>query len=213
MSYSRRNKAIEYIILANALVFFIFFLAASTDKTKATTNLLWTLLALQPATVFVKPWTIITSMFVHANLGHIFFNMVGLLFFGTYLERLTSEKNMVKIYFIGGIFANLLYAFMSLAFSIPNPMVMAVGASGAISAVLGALIILRPNMTIYFNLIIPMPLWVYGVVFILWSTSAGIAFTAHLGGLIAGLAFGRYLKKKGLVYDPYSSMYGYRQSY
>ena len=201
--YPKRNRAIEYIILANALVFFI---------TIASPGLTESLLALQPATVFQQPWTIVTSMFMHAGLDHILFNMIALFFFGTYLERITSEKDFIKVYFIGGIFASLFYTFISLAFSFPDPRTIAVGASGAIAAVIGALIVLRPNLTVYLYFFLPLPLWVFGIVFILWSTSAGIAFTAHLGGLMAGLAFGYLLKKKEVA-SQYSATYGYRYGY
>jgi len=196
--YARRNRAIEYLILANALLFFLSFLLPEGIQMY---------LVLQPATLLYTPWTLVTSMFMHASLSHIVFNMIALFFFGTYLERITSESDFLKVYFTGGIFAGLFYAFLAIAFGIPDPRIAALGASGAISALLGALIVLRPNLTVYFNFFFPMPLWIYGIVFLIWSTSAGIAFTAHLGGLIAGLIFGYYFKRK-MPYNPYASMYG-----
>jgi len=208
MYYAKKKQAIEYIILANALVFFL---------TIIMPGVLGALMPLQPATLFSRPWTLITSMFIHADLNHILFNMISLFFFGTYLEQVIGQKDFLKVYFLGGLAAGLMFAAISLTLGIPDPRSIALGASGAISAVMGALIILRPNLTIYLYFLFPMPLWVWGIVFIiaesLYTPSmSGVAHSAHLGGILAGLIFGYYFKRKGGHEQPavsYSYKYGY----
>jgi membrane associated rhomboid family serine protease len=173
----------------------------------------FTTLALKPATVLLKPWTLVTSMFVHADVSHLLFNMISLLFFGLYLERLLGEKEFLKIYFIGGVFASVSYVITSLLFGIPHPNVYGVGASGAIFAIMGTLVVLRPNMTILYNFLFPMPLYVWVILYTVIavpSMFAGgpVAHNAHLGGLLAGYFFGKYYKP--WIPEEGGGTYGYR---
>jgi len=171
--------------------------------------------SLLPEAIARQPWTVFTSMFLHADLyrdsGHLLFNMIALFFFGLYLERLVGEREFLKIYFIGGLFAGVAYLATSLFLSIPPPDIAAVGASGAIFAVMGALVVLRPKLLI-FVYFVPMPLYIYAILYTLWAltemagtmgTLGGVAHNAHLGGLIAGLYFGMRLKKKAVYDDGY----------
>jgi membrane associated rhomboid family serine protease len=187
-----RSRIIDYLIVANAFMFLL----------TITFPPLFRLFALTPATILIEPWTLLTSMFIHAGFGHILFNMIALFFFGSYLERITSTEDFLKVYFLGGVFAGLSYVFTSIFFNIPDPRISAVGASGAIFAVIGALVVLRPKMTIYLNFLFPMPLWMFAafyVIMALGSMGAGlgaVAENAHLGGLIAGFIFGKYFKNR-----------------
>lgn len=199
-------KLIEKIILANIAIFFI---------TIAAPDFVFDLMALQPSTVLHKPWTLITNMFVHAGLDHIFFNMIALFFFGVYLEGLVGEKIFGRIYFAGGLFASIAYVFTSLVFNIPPPDIPAVGASGAVFAVMGALVVLQPNLTIFVSFFFPMPLYIWAALYTMYAASlmfftmGNVAHNAHLGGLVAGLVFGYYLKKK-ITQQAYARQYGYR---
>jgi hypothetical protein len=186
---------VEMLIAANVIVFLITFY-----------NPVWIYnnFSLLPDAITRQPWTILTSMFLHAGVSHILFNMIALFFFGLYLERLVGENDFLKIYFLGGLFAGLAYLFTSLFFDIPRPDVSAVGASGAIFAVMGALVVLRPRLLI-FVYFVPMPLYIYAILYTLWALyemastagiAGGIAHNAHIGGLLAGLYFGTRLKKK-----------------
>ena len=150
------------------------------------------LLGLNPASFTARPWTIVTSLFVHANFLHIFFNMITLYFFGTYLTRLLGENKFLIVYFGGGILGSIFYILLGPPFSI------AVGASGAVFALGGALAIMRPKLpVIVFPIPAPMPLWVavIGGVFII-SFLPFVAWQAHLGGIIFGLITGYFFKKR-----------------
>ena len=150
-------------------------------------------LGLMPAIFIERPWTIVTNMFVHAgpeNFWHILGNMITLYFLGSFFARLVGQGRFLAVYFVGGILGNIFYLLLGDFFSI------AVGASGAIYAVAGALVMLTPNLRVMLYFIVPMPLWVVVIVFmIIWSFVPGVAWQAHLGGLMAGLVAGYFFRK------------------
>ena len=153
------------------------------------------LLGLSGYSFLSQPWTIVTNMFVHASFGHIFANMLTLFFYGSYLINLVGERKFFIVYFLGGLLGNIAYLLMA------NPFSIAIGASGAVFAVGGALMVLRPKLpVIIFPIPIPLPLWavVIGGFFIL--TSPGIAWQAHLGGLALGLIAGYYFRRNTRTY-------------
>ncbi|MEL7563020.1 rhomboid family intramembrane serine protease [Dehalogenimonas sp. 4OHTPN] len=143
-------------------------------------------LAISPATFLSEPWTAITSMFVHAGLSHLLFNMLALYFFGSYLTQIVGERQMLAVYFIGGIVGSLFFWLLGPSNGL------AVGASGAIFALGGALAVLRPmTKVIIFPIPIPLPLWVAVIGGgLLISLAANVAWESHLGGLITGIAAG-----------------------
>ncbi len=148
-------------------------------------------LGLMPVLFLEKPWTLVTSMFVHAGITHIFGNMFTLYFFGSYLIQLIGEKNFWIVYFFGGILGSIFYLLLATPYSI------AVGASGAVFAVGGALTVLRPKLRVFiFPIPAPIPLWVavIGGFFIL-SFLPGVAWQAHLGGLVFGLAAAYFFRR------------------
>jgi uncharacterized protein len=193
-----RGRAIEYLIIANALMFLLSY--AFVDIAHS--------LALTPALILSRPWTLLTSMFLHSGFEHIFLNMFfGIFMFGQYLQRLIGEREFLKVYFVGGIAAGLFYVALSLGLSIPPPYSSAVGASGAVFAVIGALVVLRPNMELYVYFLFPVKLWIFAVLYLVCSLFAiptmmcgGTAITAHVGGLLAGLIMGKMYMNK--VYEP-----------
>ncbi|MFC1985755.1 rhomboid family intramembrane serine protease [Chloroflexota bacterium] len=151
-------------------------------------------LGFHPAILLDRPWTIVTNLFIHSGIGHILANMITLYFFGSYLVRLVGERNFFIVYFIGGIIGNIFYA------SILTPPALAVGASGAVFAVGGALTMLRPKLTVFvFPIPAPIPLWAAVIGgFLILSFFPYVAWQAHLGGLIFGLIAGYFFKRRGL---------------
>jgi len=136
------------------------------------------------------PWTMLTSLFLHADIFHILGNMLWLYWYGTALVQLIGETKFLALYFIGGLVGNALFVLI-------EPYGIAVGASGAIFALGGALAVLRPKLKIVlFPIPIPMDLWVYVIFgFALMSFLPGVGWQAHLGGLVTGLAFGWYFRR------------------
>jgi membrane associated rhomboid family serine protease len=158
---------------------------------------------------FVSPQpieTIFTSMFVHGGLLHLGGNMLYLWIFGNNVEDAMGHIRFVIFYLASGIAAALTFAYMDPASSIPM-----VGASGAISGVLAAYMLLFPRarVTVIVPLIIifyPIAMsafWVVCLWFLLqlvnaWLSghelSGGVAWWAHVGGFLAGLIMTPFLK-------------------
>jgi membrane associated rhomboid family serine protease len=159
-------------------------------------------LALQPATIATGShlWTLITSMFLHAGISHLFFNLFSLIFIGSFVERLIGKKRFLIAYLASGIFAGIFFVTISLITGDVN--VYAVGASGAIFGLGGLLAVLTPRLPVLVFFIIPMPMWLAMIALMigLWIISIGLGLpignTAHLGGLLIGLGYGFYLKAK-----------------
>jgi len=170
------------IIGTNVLLYIVTFIAPNVRL----------LLGLSPSAFWDRPWTLLTSMFVHAGLWHVMANMFTLFFFGRYLSLLVGEKRFLTVYFVGGILGGIFYVLLAPPFSI------AVGASGAVFAIGGALTVMRPKIkVIIFPIPVPLPLWVATIGgFIILSFFPNVAWQAHLGGLVVGLVSGYFSRKR-----------------
>ncbi len=156
----------------------------------------WGYLAFFPAYAFQFPWMFITSIFLHGSVEHIAFNMIALFFFGTYLERLVGPRVYLGTFFVAGIVGNLGYMVTA-----ANPLIPAIGASGAIFGLMGVLTVLMPRLLVYVYFIVPLPMVVFAALyavidFVGLFTPSDIANGAHIGGLVLGLAFGLYLRRR-----------------
>ena len=154
-------------------------------------------LGLAPSLFLQRPWTIITSLFVHEGFGHIFGNMLTLFFFGRVLYQIVGQNKFLAVYFIGGILGNIVFMLLNM-----STMTLVIGASGAVFAVAGALAVMMPNLQVRVYFVIPMPLWSVVLIFFgLWSIpnfiSPNIAWQAHMGGLATGLVAGYIFRKSG----------------
>ncbi|MCK5449989.1 rhomboid family intramembrane serine protease [Candidatus Pacearchaeota archaeon] len=187
------------IIVANVVAFVGFLiLQSSMDPNKAIS-----LIALVPSTILAGEglWTFITSMFMHAGFGHLFVNMISLMFIGGFVEKLIGKKRFLGLYFASGIFAGFFFVLIALATG-TDLNVYAVGASGAIFGLGGLLAVLTPKLPVLVFFIIPMPMWAAMgfLIVVLWVLSLGLGLpignVAHLGGLLVGLSYGFYLKRK-----------------
>jgi len=174
-------NAILILVIINFVIFF---------ATLIRSELIY-LLGFQPAAFFSRPWTVVTAMFVHAGFWHIFANMLTLYFFGSYFSRLVGRDKFLLVYFAGGIVGNLLF------WALASPFAVAVGASGAVFALAGGLVMMRPKLpVIIFPIPLPIPLWVAVIGgFLLLSFMPLVAWQAHLGGLIVGLIAG-YISRR-----------------
>ncbi|MBS0533960.1 MAG: rhomboid family intramembrane serine protease [Proteobacteria bacterium] len=152
------------------------------------------------------PWpavSIVTSMFVHAGWVHIVGNMVYLWVFGDDIEDALGPLPFLAFYLLSGIAAVLIFVAFTPPTSVPL-----VGASGAISGVLAAYMMLRPCAKVavfVLRTIVRVPAWlVIGAwaAFQLFSfvsvSGDGVAYVAHLGGLIAGALFFWGLRPAGV---------------
>jgi len=198
MAGQKRVLSVTLIILIINVLFFLIMLPILYSKPS-----FMNYIALSPQYIIHGQyiWTFITSMFMHASPSHLIINMLSLIFLGSFLERILGRKRFFWFYIISGIFASLF--FVASAFVFKQDMnALAVGASGALFGIGGLLAVLTPKLPIYIMFIpIAMPMW-FGIALslgIMWIFSvfgANIGNTAHLGGLIAGLVYGFYLRAK-----------------
>ena len=130
------------------------------------------------------------------NFWHILANMFTLFFFGTSLSRLIGDKKMLLVYFGGGILGNILFILLASPFSI------AIGASGAVFALGGALAVMRPKLRVFiFPIPVPIQLWIAVIGgFLLISFLPNVGWQAHLGGLLCGVIAGYFFRRKERSY-------------
>jgi len=175
-----------FLVALNVLIFIITLL-----RPQSVINLL----GLTPGLLSQQPWTIVSNMFVHGGFAHILFNMISLYFLGSFLIRAAGEKSFLAIFFLGGLVGNALYVLLG------PPFVPGIGASGGIFGLAGALAIMVPRVpVIIFPIPVPMPLWVATIILVLVSfLFSGIAWQAHIGGLLLGLIAGLILREKSRI--------------
>jgi len=153
------------------------------------------LLGLKPVLLSERPWTIITSMFVHGGFLHILVNMISLYFLGSFLIRATGERSFVAVFLLGGLAGNILFALLG------DPLSTGVGASGGIFALGGALAVIVPRVPVFiFFIPVPVPLWIAIIILFLFSFLPSIAWQAHLGGLLLGLVAGLIFRRRRRIY-------------
>ncbi|MCX5974655.1 MAG: rhomboid family intramembrane serine protease [Coprothermobacterota bacterium] len=137
---------------------------------------------------------LISSMFLHGGWMHLLGNMFFLWVFGDNIEDFLGPVRYILFYLLTGVAASLSY----ILFSGSYPYMPMLGASGAISGVMGAYIYLFPSAPIItliplgcFANLIPLPAWLYLIIWFgsqfLIASSTGVAVQAHIGGFLAGI--------------------------
>jgi membrane associated rhomboid family serine protease len=146
------------------------------------------------------PLTLLTSMFIHGGILHLFGNMLYLWIFGNNIEDFLGPFRFILFYLISGLGASLIH----IAFH-PSSRVPMIGASGAIAGVLGAYFLLYPEarvLTLVLIWILPVPAF---IILGLWFVAqvmnigigGGVAWFAHIGGFLIGLGLLKlYMKKR-----------------
>ena len=163
-----------------------------------------------PALVFQgkQLHTLVTSMFLHGDFLHILGNMVFLFVFGDNVEDRFGHPKYLLLYFIFGIGGGLIHSIVAVMFGGFDAFIPAVGASAAISGILGAYLVFFPRAKIVsvvpsfvFVRVAPIPAWVFiGFWFILQLLYSGgatpVAYMAHIGGFLIGLIVAAIVRLK-----------------
>lgn len=146
----------------------------------------------------------LTSGFLHVDLSHLFFNMFTLYFFAEVVIRWLDAGSFLLLYFVSLMAGSLLALF----FHREEPHYSAVGASGAVTGILYAAILLQPSMQLSILFIpIPLPAYVFGIIYLLYaiygmkSRADTIGHTAHFGGAVGGYATTLLLRPGLLMTD------------
>ncbi len=211
---TRRVPYVNYVLIAiNVLVFIWQIVVGAQDE-----NLVYQL-ALIPAQVtsginVEDVLDMFTSMFMHGGLAHIAGNMLYLWIFGDNVEDAMGHGRYLFFYLAGGLTASVAHILTNPASAIPT-----VGASGAIAAVLGAYLVLYPQARVLtmvsLGFFIRMTMVPAALVLGLWFVlqlfqgfltlggpdMGGVAFWAHIGGFVFGLALCKLLARNPTYYD------------
>lgn len=154
-------------------------------------------------------WSIVTYMFMHANLSHLFFNMLGLFFFGIVVERLWGSNEFILLYGTIGVLSGIVSLLVYIGTG--NFQVFLLGASGAIYGVLLIFACMFPHERIYVFGIFPIPAKILMIIFIgiqllsfVSGRSNGVAYFTHLSGI--GIAWIYLLVRHNI--NPYHRLFG-----
>ena len=209
--FFRRKSVLSALILINtgvwvlskilAVVFFLYNQPGSTSAA----NWMLSFLAL-PASIgplSVKPWTLLTYMFLHLDFFHILFNMLWLYWFGRIFLEYLNPRQLLLTYILGGIAGGLLYILAFNIFPVFHPQLvtsLALGASASVMAIVMAISLYVPNYTIQLLFVgrvkiiyLALILFIFDFFAIPAGNSGG--HFAHIGGAIWGLIYVLSLRK------------------
>jgi membrane associated rhomboid family serine protease len=173
------------LLIANVAVFFL----------QLSFGPITEMLAFRPVTALTRPWTILTYMFLHGGMGHLFFNMLGLFFFGPRLEDRLGSAHFIRLYLVCGIMG----AVLSVVFS---PYASIIGASGAVYGVMLGFAWFWPRDQILIWGVFPVEArWLIAFMTVMtlvggWRGGDMVAHFAHLGGFVGGFAYLKILQSR-----------------
>jgi membrane associated rhomboid family serine protease len=148
------------------------------------------------------PWMFVSSIFLHGDIMHIFWNMFMLFMFGTVLEKIIGHYHYVVLFILAGIVGNLGYLLFCHA---TGDFSWSLGASGAIYGVFACLALLYPKMKVYLFFFIPAPIILVLVMFALVDIAFlraedNVAHSAHLAGLLVGIVFAWFIRREAVKF-------------
>lgn len=201
---SSRRPYVTWTMIAACALVFVYQMFSSQES-----RLMFLEFGMVPREVVLghRPWTLITSMFLHGGFFHILGNMLYLWIFGDNVEDALGRLPYVLVYLLSGLFGSVLHIVVDPTSAIPT-----IGASGAISGVMGAYFILYPRARVltlvpifYFIRIIYLPasvllgFWI--LLQLLYGCAApagmgGVAYFAHIGGFVVGVAAGLLARRR-----------------
>lgn len=225
LSFPPFTPAVKQLLIANGAVF----LAVALTGVFVPGGERWIQIhfGLVPELVVFRAWIwqLVTYAFLHAGLWHILFNMLALWMFGAQLEQDWGYNIFMQFYFfcaIGGALTTVAVSFTGVLGA--SPIVPTVGASGAIFGLLLAFGILHAESEV---MLFPIPFmikakyFVMGLIFIevfltlsaAHQPGASVAYMAHLGGLLFGYIWLKFVPRRGFGYATSERLFGIRNSY
>jgi membrane associated rhomboid family serine protease len=185
-----RQGATVWLIVVTCAIFFVQCFSAPPTKSPLVQEGLYS----YPDIITGEIWRLLTSVFLHASLWHLFFNMLVLYWAGSALEEIYGGWEFLIFYLIGGIFANCVNLAVHAAGVVPpRP---GLGASGAVTATLVLFAFHFPWQRIYVWFVFPMPVWALVVLYVVLDGlgamgvgRGGIGYVVHLGGALFGALY------------------------
>ncbi|MBM3725668.1 MAG: rhomboid family intramembrane serine protease [Acidobacteria bacterium] len=205
---------IKYLLIITTAVFVVDYMAAALRIAPAVEFLshfkLYPILVVKALMV----WQLVSYLFLHGDIMHILFNMLGLWMFGADVEREWGMKRFLRFYFLCGAGAGVCVVAANFLFG--DPRVPTIGASGAVYGVMMAYGMLFPTRTVLFSFLFPIQakylvLIMGGISFLMTfgASGSGVSHVAHLGGMIFGYIAIRSRRgfKTGNLLAPAKAMY------
>lgn len=210
----RITDVVKHLLIINILMFFGTLLMGEPSWGASVNDMEWgryQLAVFYPSSPFFQPYQVVTHMFMHGDITHLFFNMFGLFMFGPPLEATMGPKRFLYFYLFTGFGAlglHLFVKYIELNFLGADPMIMyipALGASGAIFGLLAGFGALFPNQIIQL-LFPPIPMkakyfvLIYGGIELFMGfggVGSGVAHFAHVGGAVFGFLLILYWQRFG----------------
>lgn len=202
---SRLTDVVKNLIIINVIVFFGTMMFGDTYGRIINLGMLFPI-----KSGYFNPFQLVTSMFMHASLQHLFMNMLGLFFLGPMVERTLGPKRFLTLYLLAGLGGSFLHLGIDyLTFVNTGRIIMtrALGASGCVLGVVLAFITMFPKEKLMiFPIPIPIKAMYLGIAAVGISLFAGItdneaggiAHFAHLGGALVGFIMIHYWKMANL---------------
>ena len=226
LSFPPFTPAVKQLLIANFAVFLLFALFNAIDSTAPVAAWLYNHLGLEGyAVVHGEIWQLVTYGFLHYGLLHILFNMLALWMFGAQLEMDWGYSLFMQFYFFCLIGAALVTVAVSFTGILGvSPHTLTVGASGGIFGLLLAFGILHGDSEV---MLFPLPflikakyfvigiigLALYGALSSAHSLGQSTAYMAHLGGLLFGYLFLKFVPRRGFAFATSERYYSMRNAY
>lgn len=192
IQFPRITPVVKWLLIINIVAFLSGYLIPRMGDILIDWFSVW------PATIgtTMQVWRFITYQFLHGSLGHIFWNMFVLYFFGTMIENLWGSRKFLTFYLVCGTTGGIFYPILAHIGWLP--LAHLIGASGSILGMLAAAAILFPRMNVYVFGVFPMKMSTLAIILVAMSLlsilrpdispNAG-GQAAHLGGMCAGAIY------------------------
>ncbi|MCB0409525.1 MAG: rhomboid family intramembrane serine protease [Flavobacteriales bacterium] len=209
------NVGVFLLVHLVGLLLWLFGIANGTEL-----MVYWLALPADLSNLIVKPWTLISYMFLHEGLMHLLFNMIMLYFGGQIFLQFLNEKRLVGVYVLGGLAGGLLYILSFNLFPVFSPYLsasLALGASASVMAVLISISTYVPNFVVRLIFIGDLKLKYIGLISLVMFVLLGFQSNpggnlAHLGGALLGYLFAKQLQSGRDMTSGISRWLGYFKS-
>ncbi len=199
----KTGGVIEKLLYWNVALFVVPFLFVGVSSLFGVSFYFTNLISLSsnPADLLWKPWSIISYAFFHSGFLHLLFNLIVFYFSGRLFLTLFTQKQLLGLYLLGGVFAGIFYLISYLIFpALVQQQAQLIGASGAIMATMFGVATYAPRMQVRLLLLGSVQLWQIAAVYLIvdlisLSTANTGGHLAHLGGAVFGFVFSSQLKK------------------
>ena len=223
LSFPPFTRAIKILIAINTAVFLLMLLLNATGRGDASNAIIYTFGLIPRLVVHGYVYQLLTYAFIHDGFLHLFFNMLMLWMFGSMIERHFGSRQFWEFYLFGVFGAGLTsvilaYSFAGLVHTWPDTPI--VGASGGIYAVLMAAAMLYGDQEVFlfpfpFTMRLKYLVAILALIALISSLGGGnnVANVAHLGGLLFGYLYLKFVPRRGLTFAFSEGYYGVRNVY